>query len=725
MDACRHPWIRFGGSCKPVHSRMQGHCLEKHQALEECRMRPGKRSRELACSPAPFYRSGFSFLSFKGCLMRGEARGALLLAWALGCGGGATEEPPGAGGTSGSGGSAGGNAGTSSGGSAGTSEPDAGPPEPRGDAGPPVVAGPVDKLDLLFMIDNSISMNDKQSVLKIAVPDLVSRLTNPLCVDESGNAFPAPAPGEVCPAGQVREFEALLDIHIGVVTSSLGDAGANVACAQEGFDGFVADRIDMAHLVPSLPRGPSATIPTGFLTWSAGTDAAAFNQGITQMVDAVGESGCGFEAQLESWYRFLVDPYPYRSLTRVLCPGSTSPSLNCVQPEVTEDNRLVLDDVLLRQRAAFLRPDSMLAVVMLTDENDCSLQIGSQNWVVAAINDTRPMFRGSSACAENPNDKCCYSCPLGAPAGCNSDPICNADESAGVLINRLPAAEDGQNLRCFEQKRRFGVDFLYPTQRYINALREPELCWNAPDLSTAGCAAADRVANPLYTGGRPRERVLFAGIIGVPWQAIDTNFNERGRPLQPGQLRFQSSADLADGNTWAAILGDPGLRWQAQTADAPEVIGTAPVPPTLPQMIESSGPRANIEDGNDMNGREYNTQLAGAGPPDDLEYACIFPLPVPRDCALADPITEACDCFPEDFDTPLCEQTPGISAPGTIQYWAKAYPGSRHLEVLKGVGESAVVASICARNVADPEASDFGYRPAMAAIIERMRAELP
>src|SRR5262245_27782344 len=37
----------------------------------------------------------------------------------------------------------------------------------------------VDKIDLLFMIDNSISMADKQAVMKDAVPDLVQRLVSP------------------------------------------------------------------------------------------------------------------------------------------------------------------------------------------------------------------------------------------------------------------------------------------------------------------------------------------------------------------------------------------------------------------------------------------------------------------------------------------------------------------------------------------------------------------
>src|SRR5262245_18576590 len=40
----------------------------------------------------------------------------------------------------------------------------------------------VDKVDLLFMVDNSSSMGDKQDLLAAAVPDLVTRLLLPNCV---------------------------------------------------------------------------------------------------------------------------------------------------------------------------------------------------------------------------------------------------------------------------------------------------------------------------------------------------------------------------------------------------------------------------------------------------------------------------------------------------------------------------------------------------------------
>ncbi|HEY2509574.1 MAG TPA: hypothetical protein VGI39_01840, partial [Polyangiaceae bacterium] len=41
----------------------------------------------------------------------------------------------------------------------------------------------VDKVDLLFSIDNSASMGDKQDYLESAIPDLLDRLVQPDCVD--------------------------------------------------------------------------------------------------------------------------------------------------------------------------------------------------------------------------------------------------------------------------------------------------------------------------------------------------------------------------------------------------------------------------------------------------------------------------------------------------------------------------------------------------------------
>jgi hypothetical protein len=575
-------------------------------------------------------------------------------------------------------------------------------------------AGPVDPvapgsrpLDLLFVIDNSISMADKQQLLR-QVANVLDRFAHPSCVDAAGNQFPSAPAGAACAEGQRLQFEPLTDVHLGVISTSLGDGGANVACPVEGFPRFVPDRVDMAHLMGALPRGSAAGANAqGFVSWKAGEDEALATERFGNLLAAAGENGCGWEMPLEAWYRFLVDPFPYAGLTRVQCPGSESTGLNCVQPATAADGTILLDEPLLAQRQAFLRPDSRLGIVMLSDENDCSLSVGAQSWVVLAIDDSRPFFRGSSACEADPSDPCCYSCPLGAPVGCAEDPVCDGDAASGTLPDRLAADADGPNLRCFDQKRRFGIDMLYPVARYVNALTQPDLCPVANDL--AGDCDVSRVPNPLFAGGRRASDVFVAGIVGVPWQLLEARQNVPGRPAIENGFRYklQSELTLAD---WSAILGDPSA--------------SPPVPPTSPFMIESSQPRPGVAAGNDVNGREYATVLQEGDAPDDLQYACIFPLPVPRDCDALDPNVQACDCYDFDRDRPLCEQTPGSSEVGPLQHWGKAYPGSRQLELLRGIGERALVTSICARNTSDASASDFSYRPALAALVDGMEASL-
>jgi hypothetical protein len=359
---------------------------------------------------------------------------------------------------------------------------------------------------------------------------------------------------------------------------------------------------------------------------------------------------------------------------------------------------------LLAQRAAFLRPDSLLAIIMLSDENDCSLRSTGQSWVMGSFGrGAAPMYAASSACVDDPTSACCYTCPNGPPAGCEwADGPCQA--TSEHLENRLPEAADATNLRCFDQKRRFGLDFLYPPQRYVNALSALRLCPSNPTLAIEGCPSTP-LDNPLFAGGRVPGSVYLAGIVGVPWQAIAADRDEAGLELAEDVLRFKTAQELGRSD-WDAILGEP-------TASPPR-------PPGNPLMRESTTPRPGVVTGG-PNGREYATDAALAGTAADLEYACIFPLPRSRNCADADALV--CDCAPGFEDQPLCEQTPGVS-PTTTQHWAKAYPGLRQLEVLRGFGQNSIVASICARNVRDLGRRDFGYRPAIASIVERLEEQL-
>jgi len=67
---------------------------------------------------------------------------------------------------------------------------------------------------------------------------------------------------------------------------------------------------------------------------------------------------------------------------------------------------------------------------------------------------------------------------------------------------------------------------------------------------------------------------------------------------------------------------------------------------------------------------------------------------------------------------PLCD-----AATRTTQVRGKAYPGIRQLAVAKDLGAQGVVASVCPRTL-DATSPDYGYRPAVRALIDRARKNL-
>jgi len=580
----------------------------------------------------------------------------------------------------------------------------------------------VDKIDLLFMLDNSVSMADKQLVLAAAVPDLVSRLVDPSCVKlEEGEEIPVPkdANGE-CPEGSQREFQPVKDIHIAVISSSIGANGAS-QCSPNS-QGYQPSMEDMAHLLTRGPNGSQvATYENrGFLQWDPSgeksppgeADEAKLSETFRNLVIGVGQSGCGYEQSLEAVYRFLVDPTPYKQIQLITEEGRSGQTAYLGPIEE-------VDDTLLQQRADFLRPDSLVAIVSLSDENDCST-IAGDRWYMS-LQPKYGLPRATSVCAENPNDECCGPC-IGwqAPAGCTApadDAACQINGGRWDTSSNNP--EVGDNLRCFDQKRRFGIDFLYPTQRYIDGIQQRVV----PNRN------GEMVQNPLFLdlqcGGvnckpeRDDTFIFWAMIVGVPWQDI-ARVGENGLPdLKLGYMTTSEMTEpLGEGgfSRWDVILGDP----QANP----------PVRPLDPLMIESIAQRQGEHpitgdtivptgnpppplDANSINGHERNIKSG-----DDLQYACIFRLPQPN----SDPGND-CGMTDGDWQDPLC-QNPDDNSFGKTQYSAKAYPGTRHLEVAKGLGEQAIVASICPANLDDETAPDYGYRPAIGALIERLKTRL-
>lgn len=553
----------------------------------------------------------------------------------------------------------------------------------------------VDKIDMLFMIDNSISMADKQVILQKAVPKLVERLVTPRCVD-SATKLPTTGNFPGCAAADEPEFPPIKDIHLGVITSSLGAHGGETC--SETSPNFKPDQNDKGRLVGPL-RGVTNHEGLDFLWWNPDTDTADQADSSTLIsefsaqVVAAGETGCGYEANLEAWYRFLVDPQPPDTVKRegnfTVVEACPQEGADCGAGGICIGG-FCSDKTVLAQRQAFLRGDSLVAVVMLTDENDCSIRDDGQGWLVSIATPGLP--RATAACAQNPDDPCCTSCGAPTPSGCTpaaQDPECS--KNGGTYT----PPEDHVNLRCWDQKKRYGVDFLYPLNRYVNALKNPSV------TDRGGNSAP----NPLFsTGGgvsRDPSLIFLAGIVGVPWQAIATDDSQApGTPL-----KYKLARDV----DWAAIT---------RTGNAE---------PTNPRMIETFNLRPGLKDFNEPNtdavhGHDFDI-VGGSGTqgPGDLQYACIFPLATPRDCAA---ISSGCDCKASTgvaAKSPLCWDGAQFSE---TQRYAKAYPGLRQLEVLRDFGDNAIVASICPKEAINENDPSYGYNPAVDAIVDRLKEQL-
>lgn len=528
---------------------------------------------------------------------------------------------------------------------------------------PPPVA--LSKLDLLLMIDNSRDMLEKQRLLSDAVTSLLAELT-----------------------------VTVHDIHVGVISSSLGNHGADPTdvCGTASDD-------DHSRLIGALRPGIETWQNSGFLVWDPAQSATppgltslpTFKDRASALVLAAGDTGCGFEASLEAWYRFLVDPEPPLTVVRNGAGFVTT---------VTG-----FDQAVLGQRQLFLRPDSVLAIVALSDENDCSAVDEGYGWLM--FRTKQAMFGSTSACDANPNDPCCQSCgEVLVKQGCappGDDVAC----ASGVFLN---PPEDALNLRCWQQKRRFGLDLLQPLSRYVEGLTSQYV------FDRAGVP----VPNPLFTSGgsmRHPSQVIYTGIVGVPWQDLADTAS-----LSGAGLTYLSAAELEQQGRWDLMLGDPAA--------------SPPVPPTDPFMLETPEERVGSHPlvptaqlapststnplANSINGHEQKNLDNSA-----LQYACTFPLGAPLECSDALLAVDGnCRCFPADapYSSPLC-QPPGGGPIGITQYFAGAMPGTRHLQLMRELGGAAVPASACPK-VVDEGSADYGYRPAMKALLPRLQAAL-
>jgi hypothetical protein len=213
----------------------------------------------------------------------------------------------------------------------------------------------IDKIDMLFMVDNSNSMKEEQAKLRTQFGPLITVLTTG---DRGDGSDPFP------PAN---------DLHLGVVTSDMGLPGVQKVdkCQGLGADGQL---LHAPTTDPAVP-GCQASYPQ-FLSFSSDPAKNTPNAQQTatnfQCIATLGTDGCGFEQQLESPLKALW-PFDDNRIMFLADPanppadgsGFTVGHGGDVAGQVAGDN------------GGFLRNDaavglSLIAIIVVTDEEDCS-----------------------------------------------------------------------------------------------------------------------------------------------------------------------------------------------------------------------------------------------------------------------------------------------------------------------------------------------------------------
>jgi hypothetical protein len=251
-------------------------------------------------------------------------------------------------------------------------------------------------IDIVFMVDNSSSMMPLQAKLTTNFPAFMDVLKG-------------------LPGG-------LPNVHIGVVSSSMG-AGRNGS---------------IEHCMPGGDQGIFQTQPRGGCTASglmAGqnfiinvNNAPNYTGDISNVfscIAALGDTGCGFEHQFESVLRALG------------ADGAPAPP----------------------QNAMFLRPDAFLAVILITNEDDCSAPPDSD------------LFDSSSATVSDPLGPLqSYRCnEFGHLCGGKAPPRTMGADLTGTCVS----AEDGRLLRVADvvtAMKRLKAD---PTKVLVAAIAGP------------------------------------------------------------------------------------------------------------------------------------------------------------------------------------------------------------------------------------------------------------
>jgi len=263
---------------------------------------------------------------------------------------------------------------------------------------------PAQDVDVLFVVDNSPSMKDEQENLAKNIHLMVESLAAGEIRDQKSRL--------------IQSFPPVKSLHLGVTTTNMGLSGAPTrtpangsiftpidSCDGLGDDGLLLNKPDKSVKGCDRSFPPYLAYPGEGVTPTELGDAFG-------CISRTGSEGCGFEQQLEAAYK-------------ALAPSSETSFHRGSGGHGDAENE------------SFLRPNSVLAIVVISDEEDASIP----------------------------------------------------DRSAD-LFNALEGDKARLNIRQYENPQA-----LHPVSRYVEGFK------------------ALRPGHP--------ERVIFAGIVGVPQGSED------------------------------------------------------------------------------------------------------------------------------------------------------------------------------------------------------------
>lgn len=218
------------------------------------------------------------------------------------------------------------------------------------------VDAPSGKVDLVFVIDDSKSMADEQAALGAQIENVVEVLLS----GEVPGAEPFP-PVESLRVGVVGTDMGVLGIgeiptavDANATTTPIPDCGDDAEGRFFGEDGAMV----LSTSASPLPNGCLARYPS-YLQYDAGDDVASFATAV-RCTALLGTSGCGFEMQLEAMLAAVTDGS--RAGAPAFAPTTGDGAPRDRAPQAGPGGR----------NEGFFRDDSVIAIVVVTDEEDCS-----------------------------------------------------------------------------------------------------------------------------------------------------------------------------------------------------------------------------------------------------------------------------------------------------------------------------------------------------------------